>query len=300
MNVLLLAAGLGTRLRPLTDNTAKPAVEILGRPMIAYPLYQLAEFCRVSGTNVDNLVVNLHHSPASMVAVMAQFFGISEGDFKDAFFKFDGSSVEIAKAFEISSKHFTRHQNFARKLVFSFEHPRILDSGGGIKQPEKFLVEGSLDHFLVINADSLFFASPDAYKNFYSVVKRAEFDSYFLCSAFNYDPSVVGALWKDNKGRIVSFGKSKGKESGLTPLHNIGFYFLSKKVLSLLPAGESKIFDVLGKPNVISMGHLEKSIEWFETGDFKTFKTLEKDLDLRTSTAKDLLGAQILATKKFF
>jgi mannose-1-phosphate guanylyltransferase len=52
---MVLAAGLGTRLRPITDTVPKPLVDIDGRPMIEYPLRMLA------AAGVREVVVNLHH-----------------------------------------------------------------------------------------------------------------------------------------------------------------------------------------------------------------------------------------------
>jgi NDP-sugar pyrophosphorylase family protein len=52
---MVLAAGLGTRLRPITDHVPKPLVEVGGKPMIEYPLRLLA------GAGVERVVVNLHH-----------------------------------------------------------------------------------------------------------------------------------------------------------------------------------------------------------------------------------------------
>jgi NDP-sugar pyrophosphorylase family protein len=55
MRAMILAAGKGTRLRPLTDSTPKPLVDVAGRPMIAFPL----ELLRRAG--IYEVVINLHH-----------------------------------------------------------------------------------------------------------------------------------------------------------------------------------------------------------------------------------------------
>src|SRR6516164_4541594 len=55
MKALVLAAGYGERLRPITDTIPKPLVEIGGRPLIHYPLMLL----RQSG--ISDVAVNVHH-----------------------------------------------------------------------------------------------------------------------------------------------------------------------------------------------------------------------------------------------
>jgi len=52
---MVLAAGRGTRLAPLTDTTPKPLVPVAGRPLLEYIL----EFLRAGG--IADVVVNLHH-----------------------------------------------------------------------------------------------------------------------------------------------------------------------------------------------------------------------------------------------
>jgi NDP-sugar pyrophosphorylase family protein len=54
---MIVAAGLGTRLRPLTDLCPKPAVPVRGLPLISYSLALLAHH------GVDEVVVNAHHLP---------------------------------------------------------------------------------------------------------------------------------------------------------------------------------------------------------------------------------------------
>lgn len=55
MKAMLFAAGLGTRLRPLTDNLPKCLVPVNGRPMIDYPLMLLRHH------GIREIVVNVHH-----------------------------------------------------------------------------------------------------------------------------------------------------------------------------------------------------------------------------------------------
>jgi|SRR5580704_10875191 mannose-1-phosphate guanylyltransferase len=57
MKAFLLAAGLGSRLRPLTDTTPKCMLVIDGRPMLDI---WLDAFCQAG---VDEVLVNLHHLP---------------------------------------------------------------------------------------------------------------------------------------------------------------------------------------------------------------------------------------------
>jgi NDP-sugar pyrophosphorylase family protein len=52
---MILAAGRGTRLRPLTDTTPKPLIDVAGHPLLAYGLGLL----RQSG--IHDVVVNVHH-----------------------------------------------------------------------------------------------------------------------------------------------------------------------------------------------------------------------------------------------
>ncbi|AIJ20622.1 nucleotidyltransferase family protein [Amycolatopsis methanolica] len=66
MKAFLLAAGLGTRLRPLTDHTPKCLVEIGGRPMLDIWLDAL------EAAGVDEVLVNLHHLAPLVWAHLAE------------------------------------------------------------------------------------------------------------------------------------------------------------------------------------------------------------------------------------
>jgi MurNAc alpha-1-phosphate uridylyltransferase len=65
-SAMVLAAGLGKRLRPLTDARPKPLVEVAGQPLIAHALDRLAE------ADVERAVVNLYYKPEMIEAALAR------------------------------------------------------------------------------------------------------------------------------------------------------------------------------------------------------------------------------------
>ncbi|SSC69435.1 unnamed protein product [Ciceribacter sp. T2.26MG-112.2] len=69
-NAMVLAAGLGTRMRPITNSMPKPLVRIAGRPMIDYVLDTLV------AAGVDRVVVNVHHFAEQMEAHLTGYRGL--------------------------------------------------------------------------------------------------------------------------------------------------------------------------------------------------------------------------------
>ncbi len=60
MKAMILAAGFGTRLFPLTIDRTKPAIPFLGKPLVGYVAEYVAKF------GFKDVVVNLHHQPESV------------------------------------------------------------------------------------------------------------------------------------------------------------------------------------------------------------------------------------------
>src|SRR5678815_3833346 len=60
MRAIVLSAGYGTRLWPLTEDRTKPAIPISGKPLVGY----VAEY--IASYGFDDIVVNLHHRPESV------------------------------------------------------------------------------------------------------------------------------------------------------------------------------------------------------------------------------------------
>jgi NDP-sugar pyrophosphorylase family protein len=109
-HALVLTAGLGTRLRPLTDVRAKPAMPVAGVPMIRRIIATLVS------QGVDDLVLNLHHRPETLTAVL--------GDGRD----------------------------LGARVRYSWELPQILGSAGGPRLARPLVGAAT---FLIINGDTL-------------------------------------------------------------------------------------------------------------------------------------------------
>lgn len=60
MKAMILAAGFGTRLFPLTIDRTKPAIPFLGKPLVGYVAEYIAKY------GFSDVVVNLHHQPESV------------------------------------------------------------------------------------------------------------------------------------------------------------------------------------------------------------------------------------------
>lgn len=109
-HALVLTAGLGTRLRPLTDVRAKPAIPVAGEPIIRRIVSRLV------ASGVDDIVLNLHHRPATLTAVVG-----------------DGADL-------------------GARVRYSLEHRRVLGSAGGPRLARPIV---GAETFFIINGDTL-------------------------------------------------------------------------------------------------------------------------------------------------
>lgn len=71
MKCLIFAAGLGTRLKPLTDTMPKAMVPVAGKPLIEHIL------CKVAAAGFDEAVINVHHFADQIIEFVARHdFGL--------------------------------------------------------------------------------------------------------------------------------------------------------------------------------------------------------------------------------
>lgn len=116
MNVLIFAAGLGTRLKPFTDEHPKALAPVAGVPALARNLQKISEIQTVV---VEKVIINIHHFPQQI-------------------------------------RDFVVSQEFGIPIEFSDESDLLLDTGGGLMKAAPQLADGLTDDtVMLINADIL-------------------------------------------------------------------------------------------------------------------------------------------------
>jgi len=73
MKAMIFAAGLGTRLRPLTETVPKALVEVNGTPLLGLIILRLKRF------EFRDLIINVHHFPEKIISYLAEneYFGVN-------------------------------------------------------------------------------------------------------------------------------------------------------------------------------------------------------------------------------
>ena len=68
---MVLAAGYGTRLKPLTDRMPKPLVPVAGKPMIEYALDKLKTY------GIEEVIINVSHFKEQLKTYLSAFNGLT-------------------------------------------------------------------------------------------------------------------------------------------------------------------------------------------------------------------------------
>ena len=138
----VLGAGLGMRLRPLTDDLPKPLIPIFQKPLITFALDHLC------GLGVESFVVNTHHRPERFTDVFGK--GAADPSGRDAALRRpQGENLPLpgGRRSAASLPSFYRD----REIIFQHE-PVLLGTGGGIKNVEGLL---RTEAFIVYSGDLL-------------------------------------------------------------------------------------------------------------------------------------------------
>lgn len=127
MDALLLAAGLGTRLRPLTDRIPKALVEVAGVPMLEWVARRLI------AAGAERLVVNTHHFGEQIERFVAERDGFGVDVLfsrePDAPLETGGGLLKAAPLLRGGSPFFMHNADILTDLPLEAMHDAHLESG---------------------------------------------------------------------------------------------------------------------------------------------------------------------------
>ena len=237
LRALLLAAGRGKRLRPLTLELPKPLLPVAGRPLAAWSLD------RFSAVGCATVALNLHHLGA---AIRAQF----------------GDRFEPPAARPAGGRPSQRSTPIA--IRYSDESAELLGTGGALPPLAEFLSEAPI--VLVVNSDSLC-RWPLAELGRHH---RRSGAKVTLLLHRTVDPDDFGGGVAVERGRVVAFRRGAlAWESTPTKRVFAGAAAIDPGLVTRLPRGPSDIVRALYEPMLEAgepIAALETARPWFDLG----------------------------------
>jgi NDP-sugar pyrophosphorylase family protein len=228
MKAMILAAGLGTRLRPLTDTRPKALVELSGRTLLEITLTRLRTF------GVTEVIINVHH-------------------FADMVTDYLKSNKNFGLRIEISREEVLLDTGGGLKKAawFFLEDPKNLD-----------------EPFLLHNVDVISNIDLRAMLQFHNAnqalatlaVQSRKTSRYLLFD--NHDQLRGRRI--DNKNTVIS---SEARNPSSIPLHALAFsgiHILSPRLLPLL--AEEGIFSIV--PSYLRLAAQDQKILAFRADNY--------------------------------
>ena len=257
---MLLAAGFGGRLAPITFFRAKPALPFLNRPLL------LRQLDHLSAAGVDEVVVNLHHRPASVLDLLAR---AESEDADDPAPGQDGPDGTAA-GFDLPEEEILQAAWGPFRLGSLTVHvclePEILGTSGGLNGAAAHFAGG--ETFLCLNAD--FICDVDL-RAVVAAHRRSGGDATLVLR-----PDLEGdrftPVWHDSH-RVLAFGPapegSPGAGAACEAAVFTGIHVLEPGILERLPPGRSDFLPALYRPmiagNVCPAVFLADAA-WYEVG----------------------------------
>lgn len=248
MIVFMLAAGLGTRLRPVTNLHPKPCVPFLNVPMGLY------NFRFLQSLPIEQLVVNTFHLPEQVVDLYkAQPYYKNAIDFSNEQGQILGSSGGLKKASHLFKK------TPADQTILMMNADEIL-----FDYPSDFLKKAYDQHVSEKNWATLV------------VMKHPEAGHKF------------GAIWCEPDGRVQVIGKKAPSETAVPYHYIGFIFLDQAILETIPDATETNIFyDILKHQLAIKkVGIHEITCTWYETGNsidyFQGTQNLLEKLDDKT------------------
>ena len=233
MKAMILAAGKGTRVRPITYTIPKPMIPILQKPVMEF----LLELLKQHGFN--QIMVNVSHLAKEIESYFrdGQRFGVEIG------YSFEGRIVD-------------------GELV-----GEAVGSAGGMKRIQDFHPFFD-DTFVVLCGDALI--DLDLTKAVQWHREKGSIATIIMKTVPREEVSSYGVVVTDETGRIKAFQEKPSVEEALSTDINTGIYIFEPEILDYIPSGQE--YDIGSQlfPKLVEMGApfygLPMDFEWVDIG----------------------------------
>jgi mannose-1-phosphate guanylyltransferase len=246
MKAMILAAGKGTRVRPLTYDLPKPMIPILGKPVMAYLVEHLAKY------GVTEIMVNVSY----LHEKIEEYFG--EGH---------QFGVQIGYSFE-------GYTNDEGEVV-----PQPIGSAGGLKKIQQF--GGFFDETtVVLCGDALI--DLDLKSALFEHRRKGALASVITKEVPWDKVSSYGVVVADADGRITEFQEKPSQEAAKSNFISTGIYLFEPEVIDLIPTDRpfdigAELFPLLAAKGLPFYAQA-RSFNWIDIGTVSDYWQVLQDV----------------------
>ncbi|WP_107667215.1 sugar phosphate nucleotidyltransferase [Cyanothece sp. BG0011] len=233
MKAMILAAGKGTRVRPITHTIPKPLIPILQKPVMEF----LLELLRQHG--FDEIMVNVSHLAEEI-----------ESYFRDG----QRFGVQIGYSFE-------------GKIVDGDLVGEALGSAGGLRKIQDFNPFFD-DTFIVLCGDALIDLDLTAAVKYHR--EKGAIATIITKSVPQEVVSSYGVVVTDEEGKIKAFQEKPSVDEALSTNINTGIYIFEPEIINYIPPNQK--YDIGGElfPRLVEKGApfyaVNMDFEWVDIG----------------------------------
>jgi mannose-1-phosphate guanylyltransferase len=234
MKAMILAAGKGTRVRPLTYTIPKPMIPILGKPLIAFLIELLRQH------RFDQIMINTSHLANEIERYIGdgQLFGV------DVAYSFEGRIVDGDLLAE------------------------PLGTAGGMRKIQDFAAFFD-DTFVVLCGDGLIDLNLTDAVRWHR--EKGSIATVITKSISREKIASHGVVVTDENSRVRIFQVKPDVDEALSNIADTGIYIFEPEVFDYIPSGveydiTSQLFQNLLKCNAPFYG-VEMDFEWIDIGN---------------------------------
>ena len=261
MKAMILAAGKGTRVRPLTYDLPKPMIPLLGKPVMAYLVEHLAKY------GITEIMVNVSY----LHDKIEDYFG--EGH---------QFGVQIGYSFE-------GYTNDHGEVV-----PQPIGSAGGMKKIQEF---GGFfdDTTIVLCGDALI--DLDLKSALFEHRRKGALASVITREVPWDKVSSYGVVVAGEDGRITQFQEKPSQEEALSNFISTGIYIFEPEVIDLIPSGQtfdigSQLFPLLAERGLPFYAQ-KRPFNWLDIGSVSDYWEVLQNVLMGEVKQMDVPGIQV-------